>query len=289
MVFRLVRLEGAQQQVALCGLIVWAKIRLDQQKLKRVAELWGVMNEFQISVFTNDYQKPLSKRIQIDQGGNLSKSAAAHLSSGFVETKNFASLEKFGEFMMNLPAHKAVSFGISKYKKARVLSQHKAQDYSGDETIITRTRENFSWSNEVGVLVLDYDPKPDTQPLDQDQLVETLRLAVPELTSTTLISKPSASSCIYYQDQEKRGVAGQHVFMLCDDAVQIPSIGDLIYKRLWLNGHGYIRISGSGSLLERTIIDASVWQPERLVFGRADCAAGLIQKFPTLKIYSSNK
>src|SRR5262249_34403346 len=39
-----------------------------------------------------------------------------------------------------------------------------------------------------------------------------------------------------------------------------------IYQALWLAGHGYIMVSKSGQALDRSLVDASVWQPERLDF-----------------------
>lgn len=39
-----------------------------------------------------------------------------------------------------------------------------------------------------------------------------------------------------------------------------------IYQKLWEKGYGYIQISKSGQLLDRSLIDASVSQPERLDF-----------------------
>lgn len=96
-----------------------------------------------------------------------------------------------------------------------------------------------------------------------------------------LAVKPSVSSCIYDENgKELRGVRGQHVFGVVQNAGDIPEIGQIIADRLWLAGYGYMAVAANGNLLERTIADTSVWQPERLVFGRADCGDGLNQRFP---------
>ncbi len=61
-------------------------------------------------------------------------------------------------------------------------------------------------------------------------------------------------------------MGGWHCYVMVDDAAAIPSVGAHIYQRLWETGHGYIFISRSGQPLDRSLIDASVWQPERVDF-----------------------
>jgi hypothetical protein len=53
---------------------------------------------------------------------------------------------------------------------------------------------------------------------------------------------------------------------MVDDASAIPAVGAYIYQRLWEIGQGYIFISQSGQALDRSLVDASVWQPERIDF-----------------------
>jgi hypothetical protein len=50
------------------------------------------------------------------------------------------------------------------------------------------------------------------------------------------------------------------------NVADIPRYGELLFKRLWLAGHGYIALSGNGSVLIRTAIDSAVFSPERLDF-----------------------
>jgi len=72
---------------------------------------------------------------------------------------------------------------------------------------------------------------------------------------------------------------GQRIYVLVQDAADIPRAGKALVARLWLAGHGNIEISASGAMLERTLVDASVWQPSRLDFaGGAACGAGLDQR-----------
>jgi hypothetical protein len=244
-------------------------------------------NAFMLSVIENTKKEPLTKLLSIDAEGKLIKTTGAQLIEGRVTQKILKSLSDLCQLMIDLPSTHAVTFGICPYKSALVLSQNRAAGYKGKEKMVTRTQANFSWAEGPGVLLLDYDPPPDSEAMDAADLVAALRRAVPELISVTIANKPSVSSCIYDdKGQCLSGIKGQHILLICKNAQNIPEVGELIAKRLWLAGYGYIRISASGNMLERTIIDTSVWQPERLVFGSAACKTGLLQRFPAPRIFS---
>ncbi|MBK8970500.1 MAG: hypothetical protein IPM37_03695 [Hahellaceae bacterium] len=67
------------------------------------------------------------------------------------------------------------------------------------------------------------------------------------------------------------GLKGQRVYVGVKDATDMPRAGKVLSDRLWLADHGYYAISKSSCLLDRCLVDTSVWQPERL-----DFAAGAI-------------
>ncbi len=78
--------------------------------------------------------------------------------------------------------------------------------------------------------------------------------------------RPSSSSYLYHGTREVHGLRGQRVYIPVARASDIPAFGQLLYERLWLLGYGYFVLSASGQLLDRTPLDRSVWQPERLDF-----------------------
>jgi len=57
-------------------------------------------------------------------------------------------------------------------------------------------------------------------------------------------------------------------------------LGAIIADRLWLAGHGRVKITSNGNRLRATLVDTSVWQAERLCFTRADCRDGVEHRFP---------
>jgi hypothetical protein len=58
----------------------------------------------------------------------------------------------------------------------------------------------------------------------------------------------------------------QHIYIAVRDGTDIKRALNTLHERLWLAGYGYYAVSASGQLLDRSIIDASVYGPERLVF-----------------------
>ena len=129
------------------------------------------------------------------------------------------------------------------------------------------------------MLFIDYDPPKGAAPLSRGDLVAAIREAAPGLSDASLLWFPSASLCIWLGDREVRGVRGQRLWLLVADATDIPRAGAVLRDRLWLTGHGRYDVSRAGALLERTLVDTSVWSPERLDFaGGAECRDGVEQR-----------
>ena len=71
----------------------------------------------------------------------------------------------------------------------------------------------------------------------------------------------------------------QALKLLVQNAQDIHRAGEVLFKRLWLAGHGFYMISRVGTALERTIIDGSVWQTNRLDFAAcSQCTPPLEQR-----------
>ena len=69
----------------------------------------------------------------------------------------------------------------------------------------------------------------------------------------------------------------------------IPRAGQVLFDRLWLAGFGRYEISKSGALLARTVMDATVFQPERLDFcGGAAVGKGLVQRLPEPVLFNGD-
>jgi hypothetical protein len=235
--------------------------------------------------FTTLRPSILSKRFTL-AGGVLHKWPGGQLAEGRAD-KISVDIAGFAELLPTLGPHQALTFGAPNAATnkvvvvAQVESAYAASAPDAD-TIIARTADYLFWPDGPGVLMVDYDAPATGAPLSREGLIAALETAAPALAQAATIWRPSASSCIFTSDgKELRGIAGQRIYLPVLDAADIPRAGRALADRLWLAGYGRIDLSGSGALLERTVVDGGVWQTERLDFaGGAWCGPGLEQRLP---------
>jgi hypothetical protein len=239
-------------------------------------------SQFEISVFESE--SPLAKTFELEPDGSLKKGNGGKLYRGYVSRKAFSYMSGFAEFLQTLNGTNALAYGVSKHKEARVLFKGGVDsEKGGDYPVITRTRKEFTWPEGEGIFLYDYDPPKDGEAgrMSQDAVYRALLDACPGLKDAPAILWHSASSFIYNGDEQLRGEGGYRIYMRVKDASDIPRAGEVIFKRLWLAGHGWIRVTKNGSMVERAAVDSSVWDPERLDFaGGASCKAPLSQRRP---------
>lgn len=232
-----------------------------------------------LSIITAIKPARLSKGYELGTNGGLQKSSGGNLVQGKVETRDIMTLADFAVILQALTPVQALVYGVPMNAAARVMTRKAFADAGKPAGATTRTNDAFTWPQGPGVLMLDYDPAATGDPLGRDGLVQAIRTAAPSLAGAGLLWWPSASSCIWHGETELRGIMGQRLYMLVQDAADIPRAGKALVDRLWLAGHGHIEISASGALLERTLVDASVWQSSRLDFaGGAACGRDLEQR-----------
>ena len=236
----------------------------------------------ELTIFTNK-NGPMNKKFRIIDG-KLDKKPAATMYEGMAERIHVADMEELSIVLKGLKKNQAVTYGIPKAEGDTFEVMVSEKVGTGQ---IARSREHMRWSDGPGILMLDYDPNEDTQVLSPEELVITIRTAVPELSYVDMLWTPSSSSCIRSVDGSiNTGIAGQRLYMIVEDASRIPEYGQIIFDRLWLAGHGYIFITKSGSMLPRTIVDGAVWQPERLDFAAAPSLGdGLVRDCAKYEMY----
>jgi hypothetical protein len=217
------------------------------------------------------HNRRLTKFFYLNDDGELQKQSATFLTDGTAETFYLSSLEELQELHRNLNDHQAVSYGVVKgmAEKTRVSTLGNPKD-----GCITRSRNSMEWPQGPGVLLLDVDagdpPTSTVKRLDNyDKFGDLLREAMPELDGVGIYWTASAGSHIYKGEQCLRGCGGYHAYCIIDSAVEIPRVGKILAQRCLLTGHARVKVTASGLLVVRQLIDALVWQPERL-----DYAAG---------------
>ena len=238
------------------------------------------------TVFTNSLGR-LTKHFELDPERGLVSGPAPTLADGTFKTRSLTFAE-FAATLTSLSSDQALGFGIATGDRAsgRIVTVAAADAMPTDDAI-ARTRENFDWPSGAGGLMFDFDLKdaaphlpklPD--PLSIDELRKVLISAVPQLANFPMIGWPSASACLYRADtgEELRGITGARFYVPVERAADIPALGAILHQRLMLAGYGFPFISKAGLIRIRSILDASVWSPERLDYAAgASCGAGIVQ------------
>jgi hypothetical protein len=194
------------------------------------------------------------------KGGTLSERGRSPFYEGRATKHSVGTLEELRDVLDNLSISQATAYGVCDYDQAIVVQRTKLASNPGS---IARTTDYFDWPVGGGIMSIDVD----NTTLSREELHACLAAAVPALGKVRMLWRPSASSNIFTTEgKELRGLKGHRFLLFVDDAGAIPTVGKILYQRLWLAGHGYIEPSASGSPLERTLVDDSVWQPNKLDF-----------------------
>lgn len=220
-----------------------------------------------ITVITSTQR--LTKRWRI-VGGQPKKEHAGHMTEGMAEPVAITSPAAMIDLLQDLRETQALTFGMPTDGQPHpIVTQKKLPDAMPGS--IARDNDHFRWPTGPGWLMLDYDPAPAGQPLNLDTLLAAICKACPAMAAAPMVWGPSGSSYILNSDtgEEITGLRGQRLYVLVSDARDIPRAGKALFERLWLAGHGRYDISRAGTLLERGLIDAAVWQPCRLDFAAA--------------------
>lgn len=223
-----------------------------------------------------------TKVFRLDDKGALSTLSAANIYEGEAERVSISGLGELKALIEKLPSSAALCFGTAQKPKARLLTQETLRAGSYADAI-ARDREHFSFRRgQPGILMLDCDARPGKPALDWPDIDRVIGDIVPGWADVERLWRASSSAFIYTSDgSELIGTGGWRCYVMLDDAAAIPAVGAHIYQRLWETGHGYIFISKAGHALDRSLIDATVWQPERVDFaGEPVLERGLVRRAP---------
>lgn len=238
------------------------------------------MTDIMLTRITSLKPNRLAKQYSLADDGTLNPAEpAGQLVQGRAERMTVQDASGFAQLLTQLDHNQALIYGITAPEQTGIMSKKAFEEQGKPAGTLTRTKENFAWPAGAGVMMLDYDPDPNQPALNRTQLMAAIRQAVPELAEAGHVWWCSASSLLFNGPEQLRGIEGQRVYIMVQDAGDIERAGAVLYKRLWLAGHGYYKISRSGAALDRTLIDSSVWQTNRLDFAAgAKCLQPLEQR-----------
>lgn len=222
----------------------------------------------------------VTKGFSLKTDGTLDKKTTCHVTAGNMEIIDFDNLAEFAKILTSLRKNQCLTYGIPPHSPIELVTEEAWRNACYADSQISRTNKTMRWPAGPGILMLDYDAPKDGKPaLSQEELLGALFEAYPILGFHDILWWPSTSSCIYHGNQELSGIRGQRLYILVCDASEIPRAGQAILTKLWAKGYGHYEVSKSGSLLERGLFDASVWQPSRIDFAAgAKCHGELEQK-----------
>lgn len=217
------------------------------------------------TVITGTVPTRLTKVIGLNPDGSMRKETAASLSQGTAQRVEVHGLEALRDHLDGLTSAQAVAWGVTRADQATLCTN--ADTEAQQQGAIARTRDNFEFRRAPGLMMQDHDGLPNGA-LSLDQFRTRLLTAAPALTNAPMLGRPSASAGCQRPDGTALTPLDRHrVYIPVLDASLIPKAGKALDDLLWATpGEGWIAISKSGQALLRTLVDASVWQPERLDF-----------------------
>ena len=226
----------------------------------------------QFTKFTSTNGSSATKTVSVKNGKINKKSGV--ISQCASRKVTVSNIKDFAEVLKNLNYTECLSYGVTSQDSVDINS---AKNLRFGE--IARTKENFFWPAGEAILFIDCD-KPD---VELDYLMQQLYKAEPFLeTAPTLITRSTSHGLTDGKCEPTKG--GYHVYFVIDSGLMIPKIGEAIYERLWANGQGYHSMNSSEdnpAILERCLIDKSVWQTNRIDY----CASPVLVK-PVTRIDS---
>ena len=207
----------------------------------------------------------LTKIIGSNADGTLRKETAANLSKGTAQRVDVNGLNDLRDHLNGLTSANAVCWGVTVDSNTNLCTQSDtdAQEHGA----ISRTRGNFKFDRNPGVLMLDHDGLPSGS-LTLDQFRLRLLSAASALAHAPMLGRPSASAgCLHPNGHVLTPLDRHRIYVPVKDASLIPEGGKALADLLWATpGDGWVEVGAAGQALMRCLVDTAVWQPERLDF-----------------------
>ena len=219
----------------------------------------------------------LSKRIALDLTGAFVKTGATQLTRGHFTTAMLpfagdpmSSLLALGPIISQLSEKQAIATG--RYRDDAVTTGTVVSKATLVPGAVARTAENFIAERGCGLLLIDGDGVTNLRP----RLVSVW----PDFVRVATLTRPSASAGIHnIATGEAMPAGGEHVYVVVSEAHRGKEVLQGIDRLCWAAGEGRIELARNGDMLERSLVDITVWAPSRLIYeGAVVLGAGLVQQ-----------
>jgi DNA polymerase I-like protein with 3'-5' exonuclease and polymerase domains len=219
---------------------------------------------------------PLTKQIYLAPDGTLVKDASACvMAHGTAERVRVAGVVALGALIQGLTPSQALALGTLRTDlpdKVEVATKKRLVNGLARPNIIARTGANIIYRGPAFAL-LDYDSKGISTAVAAELkraggFWGAVLTVLPALKDTARVTRHSTSAGLSRADTGEAlpGSDGIHVYVVEKDGADSERFLGALHERCWLGGLGWMMVSSSGALLERSIVDRMVGGPERLVF-----------------------
>src|SRR5574341_325852 len=243
---------------------------------------------FSLSLLTSK-QHNASKKLIADHAGRpvLDPAHKLGITGGTIEHVQLTGLAGLRDLLHGVTTRQALVHGVHKGSAPGDLCQVVTTDAIRALTrngaaippnTIAHSTEHLDYPEGVRLMMFDVDPYPGiVTPQSAAELVQQLTAIWPAMAEIGWLATVSTRSAIKDKatDAWLTPPHGFHVYLLVQGAV--ARFQDLARVKLWLAGTGYCKLAsphshtGVSAVLERCVIDLSVFRPERL-----DYVAGAI-------------
>jgi hypothetical protein len=219
---------------------------------------------------------PLTKQIYLAPDGTLVKdSSACVMAHGTAERVRLDSVDALAVLIEDLTPSQALALGVLRADlpdRVKVTTKRKLLNGVARPDLIARTGTNIIYQGPAFAL-LDFDSKgmPTAVAADLERVDgfwTALRTVLPALGAAARVTRRSTSAGLSRADTGEAlpGSDGVHVYVEVKDGADSERFLRALHGRCWLAGLGWMMVSASGALLERSIVDRTVSGAERLVF-----------------------
>ena len=226
----------------------------------------------ELTVFTK-HDGPLTKKISLAPNGTLVKDdSTCKMARGTAERVSVPGVDALVALIKNLKSSQALALGTLHADLPDKVQVVTKRELNGQPDVIARTGTSIVYHGPAFAL-LDYDSKgmPSTVAAEIKRVGSfwrALRTVLPALDDVARVGRCSTSAGLSRADTGKAlpESDGIHAYVAVKDGADIERFLRALHDRCWLAGFGWMVVSVSGALLERSIVDRMVGGAERLVF-----------------------
>lgn len=234
---------------------------------------------------TTDPKKPGKSFELVD--GKLRSSLEGRYMVAEASTREAATPAELRELWESLTANDCILQGVSMHPK--VVVRFNAAAYPNGKMldgspVVARNDDAFTRPSSRGLLVIDTD-----QPATLAEVLRQLHEACPALQDVACAQASSTGARLFdaATGAQLKGDTGTHTIYLVHDASDVPRALVVLHKRLWLAGHGSIKLAQTGEMLVRSAADLAVRGSSHPLYIRAHLGQGLEQR-KVFEVYSNS-